>query len=104
MDEWGSPRHTEVVRCAFRVHREGRPADVWCVVCGVHCGGTRQPPTASVLAHLRLPACSSVHAWLIRLRTGSDFAPARLPVPDHVVHDSAPVHRGVVANASLGLA
>ena len=65
---------------------------------------TRQPPTASVLAHLRLPACSSVHAWLIRLRTGSDFAPARLPVPDHVVHDSAPVHRGVVANASLGLA
>ena len=37
---------------------------------------TRQPLTASMLAHFRLPAWSSVHAWLLRLRTGSDFAPA----------------------------
>ena len=35
---------------------------------------SRQPPTASVLAHLRLLAWSSVHAWLLRLRTGCDFA------------------------------
>ena len=65
---------------------------------------TRQPPTASVLAHLRLPAWSSVHALLLRLRTGSDFAPARLPTPDPVLHMSAPVRRGAVANARLGLA
>ena len=31
---------------------------------------TRQPPTASMLAHFRLPAWSSVHAWFLRLRTG----------------------------------
>ena len=39
----------------------------------------RQTPTASMLARFRLPAWSSVHAWLLRLRTGSDFAPAILP-------------------------
>ena len=63
---------------------------------------TRQPPTASMLA--RLPACSSIHAWLLRLRTGSDFAPERSPAPDPVLHVSAPVRRGVVADARLGLA
>ena len=67
---------------------------------------TRQPSTgtASVLAHLRLSAWSSVHAWLLRLRTGSDFAPARLPAPDPVLHVSAPVRRGAVADARLRLA
>ena len=65
---------------------------------------TRQPPTASVLAHLRLPAWSSVHAWLLRLWTGSGFAPERLPAPDPVLHVSAPVRRGAVADARLGLA
>ena len=64
---------------------------------------TRQPPTASVVAHFRLPTWSSVHAWLLRLRTGSDFAPVRLPVSDPVLHVSAPVRRGAVADARLGL-
>ena len=63
---------------------------------------TRQPPTASMLAHFHLPAWSSVHACLLRLRTASDFAPARLPAPDPVLHVSAPVRRG--ADARLGLA
>ena len=54
---------------------------------------TRQPPTASVLAHFRLPAWSSVHAWLLYLRTGSDFAPERLPAPDTVF---ACVHTGAL--------
>ena len=65
---------------------------------------TRQPPTEYILAPFRLPAWSSVHAWLLRLRTGPDFAPARLPVPDPVLHVSAPVRRCAVANARLGLA
>ena len=41
---------------------------------------------------------------VLRLRTGSDFAPARLPAPDPVSHMSAPVRRGAVADARLGLA
>ena len=45
-----------------------------------------------------------VNAWLLRLRTGSDFAPARLPAPDPVLHVPAPVRRGAVADARLGLA
>ena len=65
---------------------------------------TRQPPTASMLAHFRLPAWSSVHAWLLRLRTGSDFAPERLPAPDPVLHVSTPVRRRAVADARRGLA
>ena len=64
---------------------------------------THQPPTASMLAHFLLPAWSSVHAWLLRLRTGSDFAPERLPAPDPVLDVSAPVRRGAVADARLGL-
>ena len=39
---------------------------------------TRQPPSASMLARFRLPDWSSVRSWLLGLRTGSDFAPARL--------------------------
>ena len=35
---------------------------------------TRQAPTESALARFRLPAWSSVSAWLLRLRTGCDFA------------------------------
>ena len=65
---------------------------------------TRQPPTASMLARFRLPAWSSVRAWLLRLWTVSDSAPARLPAPDPVLHVSAPVRRGAVADARLGLA
>ena len=65
---------------------------------------TRQPPTASMVPRFHLPAWSSVHAWLLRLRTGSDFAPERLPAPDPVLHVSAPVRRGAVADARLGLA
>ena len=64
---------------------------------------TRQPPTASMLARIRLPAWSSVQAWLLRLRTGYDFAPERLPAPDPVLHMSAPVRRGAVADARLGV-
>ena len=58
----------------------------------------------SILARFRLPAWSSIHAWLLRLRTGSDFALERLPAPDPVLHVSAPERRGAVADARLGLA
>ena len=43
---------------------------------------TRKPPTASMLERFCLPAWSSVHAWLPRLQSVSDFAPERLPAPD----------------------
>ena len=65
---------------------------------------THQPPTASMLAHFRLPTWSSVRSWLLRLRTGCEFALKRLPAPDPVLHVSAPVRRGNVADARLGLA
>ena len=65
---------------------------------------TCQPPTASELARFSLPAGSSVRAWLLRLRTVFDFATAHLPAPDPVLHLSAPVRRGAVAAARLGLA
>ena len=65
---------------------------------------TRQSPTAPMLARFRLCARSFVHAWLLRLRTGPDFAPERLPAPDRVLHMSAPVRRRAVADARLGLA
>ena len=42
--------------------------------------------------------------WLLRLRTVFDFAPAPLPAADPVLHMSAPVRRGAVADARLGLA
>ena len=47
---------------------------------------TRLPPSASVLASLHLPAWSSVHSWLRRLRFGSVYAPALLPAPTPVLH------------------
>ena len=65
---------------------------------------TRHPPDASVLARFSLPAWSSVRAWLLRLRTVFDFAPVRLPAANPVLHMSAPVRRGAVADARLGLA
>ena len=49
---------------------------------------TRQPLAASELTRFRLPACSSVHAWLLRQQTGSDSAPERLFAPDPVLHVS----------------
>ena len=65
---------------------------------------TRLPPSESVLASLRLPAWSSVHSWLLCLRSSPLSAPALLPTPTPALHMSAPVHRGAVANARLGLA
>ena len=61
------------------------------------------PPTASMLARFRLPAWTSFHAWLVRLRTGYDFAPERLPALDLVLHVSAPVRRGAVANVNVNV-
>ena len=60
---------------------------------------TRQPPTASMLARFCMPAWSSGHAWLLRLQTRYDLAPERLPAPGRVLHVSAPVRRGAVADA-----
>ena len=71
-----------------------RSVPAWCVKSAV-C--TRQPPTVSMLARFRLPVCSSVHAWLLRLRTGPDFALECLPALDPALHVSAPVRRGNVA-------
>ena len=65
---------------------------------------TRHSPDTSVLARFSLPAWSSVRAWLLRLRTVFDFAPAHLPAADPVLRMSAPVRRGTVADARLGLA
>ena len=56
------------------------------------------------LASLRLPAWSSVHSWLLCLWPGPVSAPALLPAPTPVLHVSAPVRRGAVADARLGLA
>ena len=64
----------------------------------------RLPPSEPMLASLRLPACSSVRSWLLCLRSGSLSAPAQLLAPIPVLHMSAPVRRGAVANARLGLA
>ena len=65
---------------------------------------TRLPPSESMLASLRLPAWSSVHLWLLCLRSGSLSAPALLPAPTPVLHMSAPVRWDAVADARLGLA
>ena len=64
---------------------------------------TGLPPSESVLASLRLPAWSSVHSCLLCLRSGPLSAPALLPAPTPVLHMSAPVRRGAVADARLGL-
>ena len=55
-----------------------------------------------MLAHFRLTSWSSIQTQLLRLRTGSDFAPEHLPAPDYVLHVSAPVRRAAVADARLG--
>ena len=65
---------------------------------------TRLPPPESVLASLRLPAWSSVHSWLLCLRSGPLSAPALLLAPTPVVHMSAPVRRAALADARLGVA
>ena len=65
---------------------------------------TRLPPSASVLVTLHVPAWSSVHSWLLRLRFSSASAPVLLPAPTLVWHMSPPVRRGAVADARLGLA
>ena len=68
--------------------------------CGVH-----PPAPDDVYVGTLPPACLvPVRAWLLRLRTGSDFAPERLPAPDPVLRMSAPVRGGAVADAHLGLA
>ena len=66
----------------------------------------RLPPSESVSSWARLhrPAWSSVHSWLLCLRLVSLSAPALLPAPTPVLHMSAPVRRGTVADARLGLA
>ena len=64
---------------------------------------TRLPPMET-LTSLRLLAWSSVHSWLLCLRSGSLSAPALLPAPIPVLHMSAPVRRGTVGAARLGLA
>ena len=61
----------------------------------------RLPPSASVLVNLHLPARSSAHSWLLRLRFGSVSAPALLHTPAPVLHMSAPVCRGTVADDHL---
>ena len=60
---------------------------------------TCQPPT--MLAPFRLPAWSSVHAWLLRPRTVSDYAPERLRL---ILFSMCPPPWGAVADARLGLA
>ena len=65
---------------------------------------TRLPPSQSVWASLRLPAWSSVCSWLICLRSGPFSAPVLLHAPTPDLHMSAPVRRGAVADARLGLA
>ena len=62
------------------------------------------PLAASVLASLHLPAWSSIHSWLLRLRFGSVYALALLPAPAPVLHMSAPVRRGAVADGHVGQA
>ena len=64
---------------------------------------TRLPPSASVLARPHLLAWSSVHSWLLCLRFGSVSARVLLPAPTLVLHMSAPVRRGAMADARLGL-
>lgn len=64
----------------------------------------RLPPFASILASLCLPAWSSVHSWLLRLRFGANSATAQLPVHAPALHMSAPMRSGAVDDARLGLA
>ena len=73
-----------------------------------HCGvalsvsGFHGPP--ALLRELWcLPVWSSVDSWLLRLQSGSVFAPAQLLAPT-VLHMSTPVRRGAVADSCMGLA
>ena len=75
-------------------------------LCRLRCAPARPRPRLCWHAFACLPGPPSMHAWLLRLwiQIGSDFAPERLPAPDPVMHVSAPVRRGAVADARLGLA
>ena len=76
-----------------------RGSFAWWVNCGVH-------PPSSVRVCVGgppPPAWSSARLWLLRLRFGSVSDPVLLPAPAHVLHMSAPVRRGAVADARLGL-
>ena len=68
---------------------------------GMYCRGA--PPCQPEVCSLHLPAWSSVHSWSPCLRFGSLSAPALLPSPS-VLHMSAPVRRGAVADARFSLA
>ena len=56
--------------------------------------------------HPQKPHATSqpLHSWLLCLRSGPLSALALLPVPTPILHMSAPVRRGAVADARLGLA
>ena len=62
-----------------------------CLVCRLRCAPASHRPRPCWHS-LRLLARSFVGAWCpwLRLRTGSNYAPARLPAPDPVLHLSAP--------------
>ena len=78
--------------------------DTWC---SGPTAGTRMPTTRPAFKRMHGPDTfthAPVRAWLLRLRAVFDFAPAHLPAADPVLHMSAPVRRGAVADARLGLA
>ena len=58
----------------------------------------------STTQNMRLIMTSVHTSWLLCLRSGPLSAPALLPAPTPVLHMSAPVGRGAVADARLGLA
>ena len=88
------PGSGDLLYCGFLWQRS-------CLVCCLRCA--HASPRPRLLTHFRLPAWSSIHAWLLCLRTGSDFATERLPTPDPVLHMSALVRRRAVADTRLGL-
>ena len=59
--------------------------------------------SASALAALRLPVWSSVRSWLLHLTSSAVIALVQLPAPAPLLHISALVHTGAVADAGLGL-
>ena len=77
-----------------------------CLVCRLRCRLRCAPasPRPSTLAACRVPAWSSVNSWLLRQRSGSVAALVHLPAAASVLHVYAPVRRGAVADARLGLA
>lgn len=70
-----------------------------CVLCAV-------APTslACALASLHLHDRSSAKSWLVQVRPGYVFTPKLLPASVLVLHPSAPVRMGAVADPRLGLA